>query len=428
MHHPKKITFRCYISLLLLFQCIALGTYSQDVREKQIDINFQVTPLEAAMLVLEQKIHLSISFGRDYINLKQKVSFQAKHVPLKFVLAHILGGRRLTYSIEPHGIVLYPLPTDAPEDIRYDADYYIELKGYVFDENNSPLHGASIFLQRTGETTQTNAMGYFSLPQVLGNDSIIVSYVTHESRTLYVDNDGFHDITLPLDRKSLSEAKVVLGYTRHSLNDNPGIVSIVTPRQPALPAPHDFNEMLEGQVPGLLSKTTTGFPGALKRNQLEGQASIGTSAGIGNLPPNEPLYIVDGVTIAPGNYPVNQIKFSEGDPNAAGIAAGGPSPLACINALEIDTIAVLKDAAATAIYGSRGANGVVLITTKKGQPGKMRFDAHVNVGISRVPTTGGLLRTADYLIMRREALANDKQTATVTNDGDLLRWDTSHQF
>jgi TonB-linked SusC/RagA family outer membrane protein len=148
---------------------------------------------------------------------------------------------------------------------------------------------------------------------------------------------------------------------------------------------------------------------------LRGQSSIGIAPG--KLPPNDPLFIIDGVPYAPNNNPLQAVT--------SGSALGGRSPLSFINIGDIDHIEVLKDADATAIYGSRGSNGVILITTKRGKPGAASFTCNINSGYSKITRYTTMMNTAQYVQMRQEALKNDGLLVNSRTAPDLIDWDTT---
>jgi TonB-linked SusC/RagA family outer membrane protein len=163
---------------------------------------------------------------------------------------------------------------------------------------------------------------------------------------------------------------------------------------------------MQGRVPGMTINVTSGIPGAAYKVLIRGQNSL--------LNGTDPLFIIDGIPYAPGNMQLNQIT-----------TAAALSPLQLIDPATIESIEVLKDAEATAIYGTRGANGVVLITTKKGKEGKTQLNASLQKNFSKVTRTMPMLNLKDYLAMRREALANDGATPNASNAPDLMVWDTT---
>ena len=164
-------------------------------------------------------------------------------------------------------------------------------------------------------------------------------------------------------------------------------------------------ETLEGRVAGLVVTQQTGVPGGGFAVQIRGQNSIFNG--------NNPFYIIDGVPFTAASINSDLVGYS---------INGGGSPMNDINPADIESITILKDADATAIYGSRGANGVILITTKKGKPGKSTLDLNVNSGVGEVNGVMPLMNTPQYISMREEAFANDGATPDPTYDHDLTVW------
>jgi TonB-linked SusC/RagA family outer membrane protein len=184
-----------------------------------------------------------------------------------------------------------------------------------------------------------------------------------------------------------------------------------------------MNAMLavQGRVPGLDVVSVNGYASAPIHVELRGRSSVGNF-------PTDPLYIVDGVPLT-----VNEISGNSGYAYSVGFLqnpgfrgpAYGQSPTYSINSDDIESITVLKDADATSIYGSRGANGVILITTKRGKAGKTQFDLKVEEGVAKIDRFWQMLNTHQYASVRREALYNDGIAENVNSAYDLVSWDTS---
>lgn len=173
---------------------------------------------------------------------------------------------------------------------------------------------------------------------------------------------------------------------------------------------------LQGRVPGMVITQTSGVAGSTFNVQIRGQSALDLG-----LSKNNPLFIIDGVPFEQGNEATNRLTSAAN----LGSAGGGLSPLNMLNPQEIASIEVLKDADATAIYGSRGANGVILITTKKGNGQRTNYSLTAYTGHSRVGRTMAMLDTEAFLAMRKEAFANDGLTMTTGNAPDVLLWDNS---
>src|SRR6202000_917167 len=177
-----------------------------------------------------------------------------------------------------------------------------------------------------------------------------------------------------------------------------------------------------GLVPGLLITPTTGYSNSPVKVEIRGRNSIDPAS------TSDPLYIIDGVPLILSNIGLQQSSYQSGSTGLqqAGISISqGQSPFANMNPNDIESITVLKDAAATAMYGSRGGNGVIIITTKRGKPGETKVEASANESINRAIGHYDMLNTTQYLEMRREALRNDGLSPSVATAPDIALWDTT---
>src|SRR5258708_5258684 len=177
-----------------------------------------------------------------------------------------------------------------------------------------------------------------------------------------------------------------------------------------------------GRVAGLVITSSSGYASSPVKVEIRGRNTINPGF------TSDPLYIIDGVPLTVlevGGQSTNQYGSTGFIQNGTFTATGGQSPFFSLNPADIESIEVLKDADATAIYGSRGANGVILITTKKGKAGKTTFSLNLTQGMSEVTRHWAMLNTPQYLQMRREAFKNDGITPTLGNAPDLLLWDTT---
>lgn len=283
----------------------------------------------------------------------------------------------------------------------------ITIKGNVINEEGNPVSAATITLKGTTISKVANAKGEFTLSNTKLSDSIIVSAIGYQTATEPNNTRGL--ITVILKRKVTElDETIIMAYGTTTRRFNTGNISKVSAAEIAAQPVSNPLATLYGRIPGLEITQNSGMPGAGFKIQVRGQNSLTQGT--------DPLFVIDGVPFLNGNSQLNQM---------ANAANAGLSPLNTINPANIESIEILKDADATAIYGSRGANGVILITTKKATAGKLAVTASFKSGFSRVTRTMEMLTTSQYLQMRREAFANDGITPTTANAPDLLLWDTS---
>ena len=216
-------------------------------------------------------------------------------------------------------------------------------------------------------------------------------------------------ITLKQDIGKLDEIQII-AYGQTTKRFNTGDQTTVTAKQIENYPVSNVLSVLQGTVPGMVVSQSSGQAGSTYSVLIRGQNGLTTSS--------DPLYVIDGV-------PFNGGAFSSQKSNLLGSNNRAYDALNLINPLDIESINVLKDADATAIYGSRGANGVILITTKKGKAGDAKIDVNVFSGFSEVPSLNPLLNTQQYLDLRHEAKKNDNSPIGTT-DYDLNgTWDTT---
>ena len=283
------------------------------------------------------------------------------------------------------------------------------LKGRYLDaETREAVAGASVFLQAAGTGTTTNATGDFHMV-VNFPDTLIVTHINYATRKIPLDPLHLTPLIInAIARNAQQEEVVVIGYGTTTKRLSTGSISKIGAAVIAQQPVTNVLAALQGRAPGIFVTTENGLPGGNINIQVRGQNSLASG--------NAPLYIVDGV-------PFNSTPLNQGYGDL--MYANGPlSPLNSLNPADIENIEILKDADATAIYGSRGANGVILITTKKGKAGS---GGYINMyrGVSAVGHFSKLLSLQQYLMLRREAFRNDSIEPEAWDAPDLVVWDTT---
>ncbi|WP_128546987.1 SusC/RagA family TonB-linked outer membrane protein [Larkinella soli] len=240
------------------------------------------------------------------------------------------------------------------------------VSGRVTDENAQTLPGVNVTVKGTQTGTTTSAEGVYRLNVPAGRTVLVISYVGYLTREVAIDGRSTLDVQLQPDNKTLGEV-VVVGYGTQEKKDLTGAIASVGAKDIQKLPVSGVDQALQGQVAGLQISQSNGAPGANTSILIRGIGSI--SGG------NEPLFVIDG-------YPVTN--------------SGIGNPLNTINPNDIESVDVLKDASSTAIYGSRGSNGVIMITTRRGKAGKTRIEVDAYTGFQEVAKKLDLMNTREF--------------------------------
>jgi TonB-linked SusC/RagA family outer membrane protein len=261
----------------------------------------------------------------------------------------------------------------------------------IITDAEGPLGGVNVLVKNSARGSISDLEGRYSL-SVSPTDTLVFTYVGYKLREVAVGSSSIMNVKMEVDAQALDAVVINAGYYKVSDREKTGSITRVTAAEIENQPVSNPLAAMQGRMAGVNIVQTTGVPGGGFSVHIRGRNSIRADG-------SEPLYIVDGVP-----YPSQSL----GDSRVSTVLGYVPqSPLNGINPNDIESIEVLKDADATAIYGSRGANGVVLITTKKGKGGKTTFEIGSSTGVGKIKHRMELLNTQQYLSMRREAFAND---------------------
>jgi TonB-dependent SusC/RagA subfamily outer membrane receptor len=270
------------------------------------------------------------------------------------------------------------------------------ITGKVTDsKDGSPMVGASVTVKGSTLGTQTGADGAFRISVPASANTLVISSVGYGSQEVSIQGRTSVDVRLNATNDQLNDV-VVIGYGTARKRDQTGAVVSITAKnfnQGQITAP---DQLLQSKVAGLEVTNQNGQPGAASTIQIRGTSSIRSN--------NNPLYVVDGVPLDGGTARPNLGNAFGSNPNS--------NPLLFIDPNSIAEISVLKDASSAAIYGSRGANGVIMITTKKGSAGPMRVEVGVNYGI-----TAGYMKKFEIMKADEYRAALKKFSQPSTFDG-----------
>ena len=335
------------------FQLFAMDGASQ----QKINLELQNKSIIYVINTIEKKYDYRFVYSdSSYLN-KEHVDIYAKNASIDYVMQEILKTTNLSYKKINKDLVV--IIGTAP------VSQQIIITGKIIDENGMPLGGVSIVEKGTTNGTTTNDDGTFTIQVKDGNAVLVVTNIGYQTQEVSVLSNANPVITLVSTTGNMEEVLVV-GYGTVKKRDVIGSVSSIKKDVLETPAvSSNFNTALQGQAAGVSVQTSSGRPGADVDIRIRGESSINANTA--------PLWIVDGVPIVTntgmeGNWSANQ------------------SPMSLINASDIESIEILKDAAATAIYGSRGSNGVILVTTKSGRSGRPVLTVDLATGISKLPS------------------------------------------
>ncbi len=385
-----------WTAFLILAAClnVSAATYAQ-----RVSVKLNNASLEEVFTAVKRQTGYLFFYDRELLRNAGKVTISASNQPLESFLVAVFKDQPLDYSVKDKTIFIKP-KTQVPA-APSATEIRQEITGTIKGTDGTPLPGVTIRIKGSQLGATTDVDGKFKLNAEPG-DVLVISYIGYEAQEVTVGS-GSISISLRPAASALDEA-VVIGYGSAVRKSLTGSVSSVKSKDLSTSPVTDPLAAMQGRVPGLFISSNSGLPGTTFNVTLRGQNSL--------LQANGPLYVIDGVPYL--DAPMN---------TTIPVAGGNQSPLAAINPADIERIDVLKDADATAIYGSRAANGVVMITTKKGRSGKMAINANVYSGGSKVVNRMPMLNTSEYLAMRKEAFTNDNVTPNLDNAPDLLTWD-----
>lgn len=407
----KIVRISSFLLLAVCLQVHATG-YSQGT----ITLSEKDAPLPKIFQLIEQQSDYHFFYDFPLLQKAGKVSLALKNASIEQVLDACFKDQPFSYSIVGKLIVVKEKTVPDKKGIQPPTNLSPpdEIEGVVKNETGAPLAGATIEIKKLNKKAVANEKGEFVLTEIPDGkylvDITFIGYEKYQTEVVVEKNQIKLIINLKHTTSSLDEVQIIAyGTTTKRLNT--GDVTTVTS--------HEIEEQpvsnpilaLEGRVPGISIIQTTGLPGSASSVivQIRGQNSLQHGG--------DPLYLVDGVPYVSATLPSGTL----GDilENTSG------NPFNFLNPADIESIDVLKDADATAIYGSRGANGVILITTKKGKEGNISINLNVQDGVGQVGHNMKLLNAPQYLEMRDQALQNDGVAPNPKSDYDLTLWDTT---
>ncbi len=405
----KRKNFMIMKNIVLLFfmstaALIAENSYAQNTK---LTLNLTGADLKEVLQEIRQNTEFTILFRDADVEQVKNLNYEFRNAVVTEILDKCLSGTSLSYEIKDKVIVIHPAESQQVIEAQPEKR---EITGIVTEKDGTPIPGANVYIKGSTLGTMTGADGRYTLKAVPPDAVIVFSFVGYKTVEVPVQGRTQIDIQLQEEITTIGEVVINAGYYTVKEQERTGSISTVTAKEIENQPVSNVLSAMQGRMAGVSITQGSGVPGSSYKIQIRGTNSLRTAG-------NYPMYIIDGVPVsAETSTPlasVGILPYSE------------INPLSAINPNDIESIEILKDADATAIYGSRGANGVILVTTKKGEAGnKAAFSINSSYGVSRVASKMEMMNTEQYLEMRRQAYANDGITTYPATAYDINgTWD-----
>lgn len=403
---PNVSKWLMRINLTCLVLTIACLQLSFAAIAQKVSLSKKNAPITEIFRELRKQTGYDFVINKQWLQLARPVTVQASGDQLLEVLDRCFKDQPFSYVIEDKMIVV----VERKKEPTKEAIPLTEVRGRVVDENGKPLVGALVVIKGTDRKTLTDADGNFAFRNVEDSAVVIISHVGYEHRGLAAKVD-LGNVAMTLAIGELQEVKINAGYYKVSQREMTGNIARVTAKDIENQPVTNVFAAVKGRMAGVSIVQNSGSAGGGFEVQIRGKNSLRFDG-------NYPLIIVDGV---PSNAQSNSLAALSTNI----LSKGEASPLNTINPNDIESIEVLKDADATAIYGSRGANGVVIVTTKRGKKGSPILGLTTSTSFSKTGKLVEMATTEQYLQLRKDAFANDAITSYPIAAYDLNgRWGT----
>jgi len=360
--NATRRTSRRFWMTLLVFGFIAIGFVQAAERafaQATVTAKFKNVTLDEVLWEMQRQTNLTFIYSTEEARQVRIKDMEVNNEKISVVLDKCLRNSGLTYAVHNGAVVIKPGHSVA--DKAAAADRKVKLTGVVIDaEQNEPVIGANVVVKGTGNGSVTDINGRFVLQVEKLPVTLVVSYVGYQRQELKVTGRQGLKIVLNPDY-NLTDEVVVTGYGTFKKSAYAGSASTLKTDNIKDVPTVSFMDMLQGNAPGVQFSSPSGQPGAAASINIRGMGSFNAS--------NSPLYVIDGVPVISGS--INSMSSD-----------AGLDVMSTINSSDIENITIIKDAAAASLYGSRAANGVVLITTKQGRAGKPVISFKADWGMS----------------------------------------------
>jgi TonB-linked SusC/RagA family outer membrane protein len=432
-HNVFGILSRKPMLMLLILSLNVFQIEADTVKKgESISLSFENATLKDVFREIENKTNYRFFYNTKTVNETTKVSISLRDVTIETVVSSLLMNTAKNVSFKIRGDQIMLKKVKKPEAVSFAGNamkglpemegnsvlsgasrlslassfvsYQLSITGTVRSQGGEPIPGVNILQKGTTNGTTTDADGKYSIVVPEGDAVLVFSFIGYATQEVTINGRSVIDVGLVEDVQSLDEV-VVVGYGTQSRKDITSAIaslSVGEKKLTNLPVT-GLEQLLQGRVSGVNVIQNTGTPGGRSTVRIRGASSI--TGG------NDPLYVVDGIPVNTGNY------------NGAAAGSVAQNPLANISANDIESIEVLKDASAAAIYGSRASNGVIIITTKRGKAEQVKIALNTYYGFQEVARRLPLLGGPEWGELVNEARANVGMTPVISDPGSLSTTD-----
>lgn len=382
--NSRRIIFTI-MRTFLLFIAIGITTLqaNDSYAQTRLDIDVEKVTLKTLLNEIQGKSEYIFFYKDGVLPESEIVTVRKENATLMNILDPVLPRWNLGYKISDRQVTIFALPlAKAPGIEEANVPQGFEISGTILDQEGIPLPGANIVEKGTTTGTQSDFDGNYSLVVSGQNATVVVSYIGFSTKEVAVNGQATLNVTLEESAAALDEI-VVVGYGTQRKSDLTGSVTSLSQDDLNPGANASVDQLMLGRAAGVQITQASSAPGGGLAIRIRGASSLNAS--------NEPLYVIDGFPID------NSPNLSSGGAAQTGDNQSPRNPLNALNPADIQSIEILKDASATAIYGSRGANGVILITTKKGRDGKVNLTYDAYAGMQTVAKQIDVLSTSQYI-------------------------------
>ena len=376
---PMKIGLKKIIQIMKLtnllflvtaFSAFGNSTYSQIAK---LNLNLKDAAIRDVLTEIEDQSQFFFLYSSKMVDVDRKVDIQATNMNLRDILDRLFEGSNVRYALKDNQILLVNDESGLSSLVPQN-----QITGKVTDVNGNPLAGVSIVVKGTVIGTLSDTNGSFTLTNVPQGGTLVFSFIGMKTMEIPVGNRGSIDVVLEQETYMIDEV-VAVGYATQRKMNLTGSVVKVDETELARQSVTSAAQAIQGRVSGVEVVRNNGAPGAAATIRVRGLGTFGNSS---------PLVLIDGI---------------EGD-------------ISLINPLDIESVNVLKDASACAIYGTRAANGVIIVTTKAGKSGTSRIQYNMSTGWSNAMRIPGYLNAKEFVLMQNESRLNANLSSFYTDE------------